>query len=148
MKTIFVPIDFSSVTAVVIEQAAQLATAFAAKVWLLHVAPPEPDFVGYEDGPKTVRDQVAHEMQASHSRVQDEANTLRARGIDATALQVQGPTIETILQEAERLHADVIVLGSHGHGALHRALLGSVSEGVLHGATCPVLILPSRPAAR
>jgi nucleotide-binding universal stress UspA family protein len=42
----------------------------------------------------------------------------------------------------------VIVLGSHGHGAVRRALLGSVSEGVLHGATRPVLILPSRNAAK
>jgi nucleotide-binding universal stress UspA family protein len=146
MKIILVPVDFSPVTADVVEQAARLAEAFSAALWLLHVAAPEPDFVGYETGPPNVREQVAHEMRDSHRRLQEHSSRLRARGIDATALQVQGPTTETILHEAERLKADMIVLGSHGHGAVHRALLGSVSEGVLHRAACPVLILPSRRA--
>jgi len=148
MKTIVVAIDFSAVTADVLERAAELGKGLSAAVWLVHVAAPDPDFVGYDAGPTTVRDQVAHEMRDTHRRVQDEADALRARGVNATALQVQGPTVETILHEAERLHADVIVLGSHGHSALHRALLGSISEGVLHRAACPVLIVPSRPATR
>jgi nucleotide-binding universal stress UspA family protein len=146
MKTILVPIDFSPVTAAVIEQAAALAQAFSSAVWLLHIAQPEPDFVGFDPGPQSVREQVAGEMRDTHRRLQEVSGELRERGINATAIQVQGATVETILHEAARLQADVIVLGSHGHGALHRALLGSVSEGVLHGATCPVLLLPSRPA--
>ncbi|MBW2274656.1 MAG: universal stress protein, partial [Deltaproteobacteria bacterium] len=52
-----------------------------------------------------------------------------------------------ILAEAKRLAADMIVMGSHGHGALYRALLGSVSEGVLHKATCPLTIVPGRATA-
>jgi nucleotide-binding universal stress UspA family protein len=148
MKSILAAIDFSGVTADVIEQAARLAEAFRAALWLVHVAPPDPDFVGYEAGPPNVRDQVAHELRGTHRRVQDEADRLRERRIDAAALQVQGPTVDTILRETERLHADVIVLGSHGHGILHRALLGSISEGVLHRASCPVLIVPARRAAR
>jgi nucleotide-binding universal stress UspA family protein len=147
MKTILVPIDFSAVTGAVVEQAAALAAAFGSALWLLHVAAPEPEFVGYEPGPQGVRDTVAHELRDTHRRVQEQADALRGRGIDATALQVQGATVETILAEAARLHADLIVVGSHGHGALHRALLGSVSEGVLHRATCPLLILPSRAVA-
>jgi nucleotide-binding universal stress UspA family protein len=147
MKTILVAVDFSPVSDSAIEQGARLAQAFSGAVWLLHVAAPDPDFVGYDSGPPNVRQQVAHEMRDTHRRLQEHASTLRERGVEATALQVQGPTAETILHEAERLHADVIVLGSHGHGALHRALLGSVSEGILHRTTCPVLILPSRPTA-
>ena len=50
------------------------------------------------------------------------------------------------MREAERLNADLIVLGSHGHGVIRRALLGSVSEHVLHHARRPLLILPA-PAA-
>jgi nucleotide-binding universal stress UspA family protein len=146
MKTILVPIDFSPVTDAVVEQAAHLAEAFSAALWLLYVAAPEPDFVGYETGPPNVREQVAHEMRDTHRRLQEYSSRLRARGIDATALQVQGSTTETILQEAERLKADVIVLGSHGHGIVHRALLGSVSEGILHRASCPLFILPSHHA--
>lgn len=146
MKTILVPVDFSPVTARVVEQAAALAQSFSGALWLLHVAAPDPDFVGYETGPDEVRQQVAHEMRDTHRQLQEEAARLRGRGIDTTALQVQGPTVETILREAERLRADLIVLGSHGHGALHRALLGTVSEGVLHRSARPVLILPARAA--
>ncbi len=146
MKTILVAVDFSPVTTAVIEHAARLAEAFSAAIWLLHVAEPDPDFVGYDTGPPDVRQQVAHDMRETHRRIQEQANQLRGRGIAATALQVQGAVVETILREAGRLNADCIVLGSHGHGVVHRALLGSVSEGVLHRTACPLLILPSRAA--
>ena len=35
-------------------------------------------------------------------------------------------------------------LGPHGHGAVYRALVGSVAEGVVRGATCPVVVVPAR----
>ncbi len=147
MKTLLVPIDCSPVSAAVVEQAAVVALAFKSTVWLLHVAAPDPDFVGYETGPQNVRDQVARELRTEHRVLQEHADALRARGIEATGVQVQGATRETILHEAARLHADLIVIGSRGHGALRRALLGSISEGVLHHATCPVLVVPTAAAA-
>lgn len=143
MQGILVPLDFSPVSDQTVELAARLGHAFTAPVWLLHVAQPDPDFVGYDVGPPNVREQVAHEMRDTHSHLQRYSAELRERGIEATALQVQGATVETILHEAARLGTDLIVLGSHGHGALHRALLGSVSEGVVHAARCPVVIVPS-----
>ncbi len=147
MQAILVPIDFSAVSDEAVELAARLGKAFAVPVWLLHVAQPDPDFVGYDVGPPNVREQVASEMRDTHAHLQQYSAQLRERGIEATALQVQGATVETILRETTRLGADLIVLGSHGHGALRRALLGSVSEGVLHGARCPVVIVPSHKPA-
>ncbi len=55
--------------------------------------------------------------------------------------------VETILQEVDKLDADLIVIGSHGRGAVLRALLGSTSEGVLHRTRVPVLIVPARASA-
>ncbi|MEW5940915.1 MAG: universal stress protein [Chloroflexota bacterium] len=69
---------------------------------------------------------------------------MRKAGLDATALVVQGATVETILNEASKLEADMIVVGSHGHGALYQLLVGSVCEGVLRKAACPVLVVPTR----
>jgi nucleotide-binding universal stress UspA family protein len=50
-----------------------------------------------------------------------------------------------VCRVAADLHVDVIVVGSHGHGAIARILLGSVSEKVVRHAPCPVLVV--RPAA-
>jgi nucleotide-binding universal stress UspA family protein len=93
-----------------------------------------------------VRETVAAELRDAHRHLQEQSAALRERGIDCTALLVPGATPETLVREAERLNADLIVLGSHGHGAIRRALLGSVSEHVLHHAHRPLLILPA-PAA-
>jgi nucleotide-binding universal stress UspA family protein len=54
---------------------------------------------------------------------------------------VMGPPVDVILDLAEEIGADLLVVGSRGHGTLGRLILGSVSEGVVHHATCPVLVL-------
>ncbi len=145
MRSILVSIDFSPVTERVVEQAAMLAERFSAALWLIHIIAPEPDFVGYDVGPQSVRDQVAAEIRRDHSDLHDVAESLRARSLDATALLIRGATVAKILEEARKLDVDLIVMGSHGHGAVYRTLLGSVSEGVLRKAPCPVLVVPARP---
>jgi nucleotide-binding universal stress UspA family protein len=48
-----------------------------------------------------------------------------------------------VLAQAKRLKADVIVLGSHGHGAVYNLVVGSTANGVLKHAPCPVLVVPA-----
>ncbi|MGI9590664.1 MAG: universal stress protein [Myxococcota bacterium] len=144
MKKLLAALDFSDVTDRVVEEAAALAQAFGAELTLIHVAAPDPDFVGYEAGPDTVRETRAGELRGEHRRLQQIADGLRERGIPSKALLIQGPTIEKILDEATHVGASTIVIGSHGHGALRRVLLGSVSEGVVRGAACPVYVVPAR----
>lgn len=144
MNKLLAALDFSDATGQVLDQAAALAEAFSAELTLLHVAAPDPDFVGYEAGPDTVRDTRAGELRGEHRKLQELADGLRERGIPTRALLIQGPTVEKILDEAARTAAGAIVIGSHGHGALHRVLLGSVSEGVMRGAACPVHVVPTR----
>jgi nucleotide-binding universal stress UspA family protein len=50
---------------------------------------------------------------------------------------------EEILNQADALNADLIVMGRHGHGAMYHLLMGSATEGVLRHATRPVLLVPS-----
>ncbi len=141
---ILVPIDFSPVTARVLEAAAGQARAHAAELWLLHVAAPEPDFVGYRAGPTSVRDQVAHEQREEHRALQAHAQALRDQGLAATALLIQGPTAEVILNEAARLQVELIVMATHGHGAIFDLIVGSVSQAVLRESRVPVLLVPTR----
>lgn len=65
----------------------------------------------------------------------------RALGIEAEPIIELGDAGSTICEVAGRTGADVIVVGSHGHGWLQRALIGSVSTHVLHHAPCPVLVV-------
>lgn len=60
---------------------------------------------------------------------------------------VLGRPAQSILEVAEHWKADLIVVGSHGHGFLGRTLLGSVSNAVVHNANCPVLVVRSTQAA-
>lgn len=145
MKRILAAVDFSPVTGPLLEHAASLAAAFEGAVTLLHIEAPEPDFVGYGPGPQHERDFVAREHAAHHEQLRELRDSLTKQGIEAHARVIQGPTVEKILEDAERMDADVIVIGSHGHGLLRSLILGSVSEGVIKDASCAVLIVPSQP---
>ena len=145
MELLLVPIDFSAGTDQVLQTASRLAQATGAELRLLHVAPPEPDFVPYDAGPAVVRDQVAADLREEHREIQKMAADLLDQGIQASARMVMGSFIETIIEQADRCLADMIILGSHGHGALFRMVLGSVSEGVVRHSTCPVLVIPIKP---
>ena len=139
---ILVAVDFSPVTEQVLATVTRMAAALPTQVWLVYVAPPDPAFVGYGTGPDVVRGQVAVELHASHQKLQQLAERLRLQGIDATAMQLQGPTVATVLAEAEKVAAALIVLGSHGHGAVYNVLVGSVAEGIVRASTVPVLLVP------
>jgi nucleotide-binding universal stress UspA family protein len=145
-NNILAPIDFSDVTDAVIAKTTQLAKALDAKVWLIHTAVPEPDFVGYEVGPEYIRDSAARHLRDEHQKLGEYQEKLREIDVDVTAMLVPGEAVDKIIQEAQRLKIDWIVLGSHGHGALYNLLAGSVCQGVLSKAQCPVVIVPSRPS--
>lgn len=142
MKKILVPVDFSRVTEATLATAGKMAGAWGSELLLLHVAAPEPEFVGYETGPASVRQAVAHQLSAQHQQLQSLRQTMSAQGVKVTALLIQGYVTEKILAEAERWPADLIIMGSHGHGGLHHVLMGSVAEGVLRKARCPVMLVP------
>ncbi len=144
MINILAAIDFSEISSTVIDQAAAIAKSFSSKLWLIHVAAPEPDFVGYGTGPQTERDWRAQTLREEHRYLQDKALELEQNGINVTHLLIQGATVETIHKEATKLKEEMIVIGSHGRSALYKTLVGSVSEGIVRQAYCPVLIVPTR----
>ncbi|MFZ1415485.1 MAG: universal stress protein [Defluviicoccus sp.] len=141
-RTIVVAIDLSQAAGAVIEAAAWIAGASGARLWLIHVAEPDPAFVGWQAGPDSVREHVSERFHAEHQLLQSHADALRRRGQDATALLVQGDPAERIVAEGEKLGADIIVLGSRGHGPTYEFLVGSVAHDVLRHAPCPVLLVP------
>jgi len=143
MKTILVPVDFSDVTTEVVETARKFAAAFQGRVVVLNVAEPEPDFVGFEAGPPTVRVATARDFKLERQRLDDVKARLVNSGCEVVALHIQGPIVEKIIHEAGEQQADLIVMGSHGHGAFYDLLVGSVTNGVIKDARCPVVVVPA-----
>jgi nucleotide-binding universal stress UspA family protein len=135
--------DLSESTNIVVEKSIEIIRMLSARVWLLHVAEPDPDFIGFDPGPQSVRNSIAKEYAGEHRQIQEIADRFRKAGMEATALLMQGPTVEKILEQAGRLDASMIIMGSHGHGAMYQLLVGSTSEGVLRSTQCPVLVIPT-----
>ena len=140
---LLVAVDLSESTQTIVEKVEEMNKEYPAKVWILHNAEPEPDFVEFKVDPLAARETLAKKFHNEHRQIQEIANRLRKAGLDATALLVHGATVEAILKEASDLDVDMIVVGTHGRGAMYQLLVGSVSEGILHKSRYPVLVIPT-----
>jgi nucleotide-binding universal stress UspA family protein len=142
--TILVAVDLSTVSDRMLEAVRRMPRCEGMKVVIVHVAEPDPEFVGWEAGPGVVRDQMAREFRRERQEVERMAATVRADGMEAVGLVIQGPTVATVLAEIERVGAELVVVGSHGHGAAYDLVIGSVSSGIIRKAPVPVLVVPDR----
>lgn len=143
MKAILIPMDFSDVSNAVIDTTLKLGKAFQSSITLLHVAEPEPDLIGYEPGPPIAREELAQRFHAAHRKLEDYKKPFEEAGLKVQALLVQGFPVKKILSQAAKIDASMIVVGSHGHGAIYNLLVGSVTEGLLKKSRIPVLVVPS-----
>jgi nucleotide-binding universal stress UspA family protein len=76
-----------------------------------------------------------------------DAHAEALRGIQVEPIVVPAPAAEALVQAAEDADADLLVVGSHGHGAVLTMLLGSVSLRTVHLASCPVVVVRTPPQA-
>jgi nucleotide-binding universal stress UspA family protein len=141
---ILVAVDLSPATDAVVEAARGVAELTGVSVHILHAVETEADFICPEGDPETRRIRVAKEFPMEHGRVQMLANRLLDDGLDASASLVCGSGVETTLKEAEILEAGLIVIGTHGHGAVYDVLIGSFSAGIIRKSKLPVLVVPVR----
>jgi len=142
MKNILVPIDFNDNEKILLDKALEFAKAFSAKLWLLHVASPEPEFVGFGVGPQYIRETRATELRKEHRLMNDYSDQMRLKGYECEGLLINGATIEMILEEAEKLKIDLIITGHHDHSFFYKIFFGSVANGVIKKTNIPVLIVP------
>ncbi len=142
MKNILVAIDFDENEQLLIDKAFQLAEAFHSKIWLVHIAAPDPYFVGYDVGPQYIRDSRASELRKEHRLLQEYTAKLREKGVSAEGLLIQGSTIEMVIEESKKLNIDLIIVGHHEHTFIYKTFVGSVSENIVKKSKIPVLIIP------
>jgi nucleotide-binding universal stress UspA family protein len=138
MKKILIATDGSASSREAVAFGLELAAEQSAVAVVVHVVPaidivPTSGFgmMGALPHPPSVYDRAALE----------EASTLAAEeGVSARTELLTGSPVDEIVAYADSIDADMIVVGSRGHGAVASALLGSVSQGVLHEARRPVLV--------
>lgn len=143
-KNILALVDFSELSDTIVERAAELARLYRAKCWLLHVASPDPDFVGYEAGPQYIRDDRAEMLREERQKLSEYEDLLTKQGIECEALLVQGSINSTIMEEINNLEIDLVVVGSHGRSMLYELMVGSVCEYLLKNAKVPLVIIPAK----
>ncbi len=142
MKNILVCVDFDEHTELLIGKATELSEKFNSKIWLLHVAAPQPEFVTYDGGPQFIRETRANELRNEHKWLTDYSNELRDKNFDAEGLLIQGATVETIFEESKKLNIDLIIAGHHEHSFFYNILMGSTSAALLKKSKIPMLIIP------
>jgi nucleotide-binding universal stress UspA family protein len=144
INNILVGFDFHDSSRVLLDHAKKQAERTESKIWLVHVAAPEPEFVGYEPGPQNVRDDRAGLLRAEHRYLDKTVNDLRREGYDVDSLLIQGGTSQTLMDKAKELGVDLIILGHHKQGFIFNAFFGSTSAEMLQKSEIPLLVVPLR----
>ena len=141
VHTVLHPTDFSEPSDAAFRLACSLARDYGARLVLLHVVPPT---VVYGEGAVVPDPELlVHEAKDQLDRLQvPDAAVHTDRRLE------EGDPVGMILHVAREVHADLIVMGTHGRTGLARLLMGSVAGPVVRKATCPVLTVtaPFAPA--
>lgn len=142
-RRILVPVDFSDCSLEGLRYAVKFAKERRARIIVLHVADLGPVMMttGCDDYDSPIyvaaaRRRCNEQMRAFLKRVDFD-------GVRVDTSAVAGYCPAGIYQAAMKKGADLIVISTHGRTGLRRALIGSVAEGTVRNATCPVLVVPS-----
>jgi nucleotide-binding universal stress UspA family protein len=142
MRKIVIATDGSASSAQAVDFGIELAAEHEANVIFVHVAPAF-DIVptsGYGMGGAIPH--VPHELDEFDSAPLEDVEEIAARqGVKSSSKLLVGDAVDEIVAYADSQGADLIVVGSRGHGTLASVLLGSVSRGVLSESKRPVAII-------
>jgi nucleotide-binding universal stress UspA family protein/mono/diheme cytochrome c family protein len=143
---ILVPLDFSDNSIRALEYAQALARKFGASLHLVHVCEMPSIFtasmdayaIAYNDWSQRLGEEAERELVKAAARITDARVTTEV---------LFGNPARAIVEAAMVEHADLVVMGTHGHGAVLHVVLGNVAERVVRNAPCPVLTV-REPRAR
>jgi nucleotide-binding universal stress UspA family protein len=140
LKRVLVAIDFTETSDTAFDFAVQLAEKFGASVTAVHAF--EIPVIGFPDGALVATADIASRIQEAARQGLDAAVKTRAGGaVKIDSILREGSPHEEVRAVAEQVHADLIVIGTHGRRGLARALLGSVAENIIRTVKIPVLTI-------
>ncbi len=138
-RKILVPLDGSPFAETALVHARALAHCTGAEIALVRVA--VQPLYEYTTDPilfETVREDTEAESMEYLERV---VTDLRAEGFTATTETCTGPVAETILDYAQDIQADLIVMSTHGRSGFARWFIGSIADKIVRASTLPVLLV-------
>jgi nucleotide-binding universal stress UspA family protein len=153
MKKILIALDYDPTAQKVAEKGFSLAKSLKAEVTLLHIMK-DPGFyttpgfdpiLGYS-GYVDVSPTVLQSKDGLKNASQKYLDKIRKHLGDDTiqTLVKEGDYAKTIVESAEDLHSDIIVIGSHSQKWLENVLMGSVTESVMNQSSIPLFIVPTK----
>lgn len=151
-QKILVPLDGSEHSLKALDIAIQIAKGFGGKITLVHVYSvvaipsmvPEPSMVT-AGVPVMVPIDISKVIDATRKvgiRILDDGKQkVKAEKVEVETLLKEGHTVEEIIEVAKDGNFELIVIGARGISRIREMFLGSVSEGVMHHVSCPVLVV-------
>jgi nucleotide-binding universal stress UspA family protein len=139
-RSLLVPYDGSRFSQAALRRGCELAKTDGARVTILYAIPRYEEMVGF-----LRTEGISARLNAEAQRIVAEAARLAAaEGVTVATAVAEGPPADRIVDAVKAAGHDLVVMGSHGHQGVERALLGSTAERVIVHAPCPVLVVKER----
>jgi nucleotide-binding universal stress UspA family protein len=146
IRHILVALDFNPISEHALDYAVDLAEKLGARVTVLHVyslavlMALDGEYLPTADGASNKAEEAQRHLDAALA-------PYASRKVEIRGVLRVGEAGEEVCAQAKELGADLIVVGTHGRGAIGRALLGSVAQSILHASSIPVLTIRGPKAA-
>jgi nucleotide-binding universal stress UspA family protein len=136
-EKILVPFDGSEHSLKALQVALQIAEKFNGTITLIHVY----SIGGFAISPTPVHEFIEAIRKVGAGILADGEKRVRAEGVQVETLLIEGHAVEQIVKTCREGKFDIIVMGARGLSRIKEMLLGSVSDGVIRHACCPVLVV-------
>lgn len=138
VKNILVPVDYSDNSDAALSYAALLAREYEAELHLVHAYEQPFAYVDAGFAGTPLPDVTPADLREEEARL---AQVVPGEDVAYRHEFIIGTPTETLVDYAKENEIDLVVMGTHGRTGLNRLLMGSVAEGVLRKAPCPVLTI-------
>jgi nucleotide-binding universal stress UspA family protein len=141
ITTIVVGVDLSVPSEQALDRAAAIAMLNNALLVMVNAQADDAPISNVDNEVLRQLGEVSQAVRAEEARrLADKCQQLATRGVAVELVHKGGPPGEVVTEVARERHAELIVVGTHGHTGIHRFLLGSVANSVLRHAPCDVLV--------
>ena len=146
VKKVVCPIDFSDNSKLIAESAAYIAGTFKAEIHFLYIVQNFEDYSGFFV-PQMAMPNLENELFAGAEEhmvhfCEEYAESFKQAGVSMVTHSVfVGDVAEKIVDYADEIVADLIVMGTHGYKGIEKIMFGSIADKVVRSAYCPVMTI-------